>query len=77
MEKCPEAGPAGCECVWECARGRTRLLCQMSQQADAVRLEVVRNTRVYGMYDFAEKVTALAFARRLQQAFQGNGWDTI
>lgn len=65
-----------CECVWLCARGRTQLFCRMHQHApDRFSLEVRRNTRLYGMYQFEERVSALAFAGRLRQAFESNGWS--
>ena len=70
--------PADCQSVWLCARGRTRLFCRMHQVAcDRFSLEVRRNTRLYGMYHFAERLTALAFAQRLRQAFESNGWTTV
>ena len=69
---------AKCECVWLCARGRTRLFCRMHQHSpDQYSLEVRRNTRLYGMYHFPERVAALAFAGRLRQAFECNGWSTV
>lgn len=68
---------AQCECVWLCARGRTRLFCRIHQHAtDTFCLEVRRNTRLYGIYHFAERVAALAFAGRLREAFERNGWST-
>jgi hypothetical protein len=78
-QECAEsAGAVECECVWVCGRGGKRLLCQMRQQSDAeFRLEVRRNTRLYGMYHFAERVTALAFATRLRRAFESNGWSAM
>jgi hypothetical protein len=39
-------------------------------------LEVRRNTRLYGMYHFPERVAALQFAGRLRQVFENNnGWS--
>lgn len=68
---------ADCECVWECARGRTRLQCRMHvRRQDNILLEVRRNTRLYGMYQFPERAAALQFAGRLRQVFEGNGWSS-
>jgi hypothetical protein len=39
-------------------------------------LEVRRNTRLYGMYQFPERVAALQFAGRLREVFENNnGWS--
>lgn len=72
---CGEPPASTCECVWVCARGRTRLCCQMRPQGEGgVELEVLRNSRVYGTYRFGERMSALAFAARLRFTFEGNGW---
>jgi hypothetical protein len=47
------------------------------QAANVFSLEVRRNTRLYGMYQFAERVAALAFAGRLREAFENNGWSVV
>jgi hypothetical protein len=50
----------------------------MQQHAAAgVSLEVRRNAKLYGMYTFDERVTALAFAGRLREAFESNGWNAM
>jgi hypothetical protein len=70
----PDAGCAG-ECVWTCGRGRTRLDCRLSERCgDDVRIDVLRNNRLYGTYQFAGRTAALAFASRLRDSFAGNGW---
>jgi hypothetical protein len=66
-----------CECVWICARGGTRLCCQLRNHSkDDVEIEVVRNGRLYGTYRFVERVAAIIFATRLRLTFEGNGWIT-
>ncbi len=70
-------GRGDSECVWKCARGRTRLACQLrSHREDEIEVEVVRNNRLYGTYRFAQRVAALAFATRLLDTFSANGWLT-
>lgn len=69
------AKPGGCESVWECQRGRTRLCCQLDTHADGVhRLTLLRNSRTYGEYAFSGRDAALTFASRLRHTFAGNGW---
>ena len=69
------ANPGGCESVWECQRGRTRLCCQLDTHADGRhRLTLLRNSRTYGEYAFTGRDAALTFASRLRDTFAGNGW---
>jgi hypothetical protein len=70
-----ESIPSACECIWLCGRGPTRLRCEMHcQNDDHFQIEVLRNNRVYGSYRFTARELALAFADRLRDTFQGNGW---
>jgi hypothetical protein len=62
--------------VWRCARGRTRLECQLRAECEQhFALEVVRNGRLFGSYQFDERVDALVFAGRLLHTFEANGWS--
>ena len=73
--QCPDA--ATCESVWSCARGRARLHCQLHRhQEQHFELQVVRNGRLFGTYQFAERVSAIVFAGRLRHTFEANGWIT-
>lgn len=66
-----------CECVWTCVSGRTRLACQLRQQSDdQFHIDLLRNSRTYGTYQFDCRVPALTFASRLRETFAGNGWAT-
>ncbi len=64
-----------CESVWQCMRGRTRLNCELQAGGDCYRLNLMRNSRVYGTYQFAARDAALSFATRLRATFEGNGWS--
>ena len=71
------AGPdrATCECLWMCGRGPTRLYCLIRHRGDDdFDLEIVRNGRLYGTYQFVERLAAVTFASRLRDTFEGNGW---
>ena len=62
------------ECIWLCTRGRTRLECELFDRAGDCDLEIKRNSRLYGSYQFAGREAALAFAGRLKETFAANGW---
>ena len=69
------ADVATCESVWSCARGRARLDCHLRRHEEQrFELHVVRNGRLFGSYQFAERVTAIVFAGRLRHTFEANGW---
>jgi len=70
-------GSKACECIWTCARGRTRLACELWLCGSEIELQVVRNSRLYGLYRFAERPAALTFAARLRDTFASNGWTAV
>jgi hypothetical protein len=37
-------------------------------------MQIQRNSRVYAVYRFVERVAAVAFAARFKHLFEGNGW---
>jgi hypothetical protein len=71
---CGGCEAVACESVWVCGRGQTRLACQLRTIDQGFELELQRNTRVYAVYRFAERVAAMTFAARFKHAFEGNGW---
>ncbi|MGE3956058.1 MAG: hypothetical protein AB7H96_05010 [Vicinamibacterales bacterium] len=73
----PVASGCPCESVWQCRRGRTHLVCELRTEQNCYRVNLVRNSRVYGAYQFAARQAALTFAGRLRSTFAGNGWDEV
>ncbi len=76
MEAMTAAG--ACESVWHCGRGPTQLWCQLRQDGDGeFQLQVLRNGRLYGAYQFPDRAPAMVFAWRLRTSFEGNGWTAL
>lgn len=66
------------ESIWQCGRGRTQLSCHLRQDGDReYQVEVLRNGRLYGTYQFVERAPAMVFASRLRNSFEGNGWTPV
>lgn len=64
-----------CESVWTCMRGRTRLCCELQADGGQFHINLLRNSRTYGRYQFTARDSALTFASRLRVTFEGNGWS--